>query len=187
MWTKCGVGHDIGHGLPYGLPYGLPMAYRWSIRLSIVVNLCKQRALSICHGYDSLHGPLGGVLLKFSKQTIGRSESEKPECSINTTFAELSNERAFIIKYLSRILVRWGLFIPYRLSPSFCHLHEPLLACNDRRILGREVCKMRIYNQVCNKSAHSLYDNKHDYFNTEGLHVFSSLKQSIMQTSNLHT
>jgi len=79
------------------------MAYRryffFKTRLSIAVNLCKQRAL-----VDFL----GGVLLKCSEQTGGRSESAKSECRINTTFRQLSYERAIIIKHLPRI----GLFIP---------------------------------------------------------------------------
>ena len=57
--AKCGVGHDLGHGvghgllygLSYGPPYGLPVVNFVTTRLSIAVNLCKQRAPSICHIY----------------------------------------------------------------------------------------------------------------------------------------
>ena len=38
----------------------------------------------------TLLSPLGGVSLKFSKQTRGRLELEKPECRINITFEQLS-------------------------------------------------------------------------------------------------
>ena len=52
VWTKRGVGHGLGHGvghgllngLPYGPPYGLPVVIFFKTRLSIAVNLCKQRA-----------------------------------------------------------------------------------------------------------------------------------------------
>ena len=62
VWTKRGVGHDLGHGqghgppygLSYGPAYGLPVANFVKTRLSVAVNLCKQRSPSICHIYDSL-------------------------------------------------------------------------------------------------------------------------------------
>ena len=44
--------------------------------------------------------------------------------------------------------------IPCRLGHSFGHLFKPLLPCVDRRILGREVCKIHTYNQF--------YGNKHN-------------------------
>ena len=59
----------------------------------------------------------------------------------NKTFGQLSHERAIIIKHLLGISARWGLFIPCRQGLSFCHLPEPSLACDDWRILGREVRK----------------------------------------------
>ena len=42
----------------------------------------------------TLFCPLRGFLLKFSEQTRGISESEKPECRIDTTFGELSYDKA---------------------------------------------------------------------------------------------
>ena len=58
VWTKRGVGHGLPYGLPYGPPYGppygLPVVSFFKTRLSIAVNLCKQRAPSICHIFDSL-------------------------------------------------------------------------------------------------------------------------------------
>ena len=60
--TKRGVGHGAGHGLPYGPAYGPTLFLRYGLlvasflktRLSISVNLCKQREPSICHIYGSL-------------------------------------------------------------------------------------------------------------------------------------
>ena len=50
-----GLGHGVGHGvrydLPYGAPYDLPVTN--FLTLASAVNLCKQRAPSICHSYDS--------------------------------------------------------------------------------------------------------------------------------------
>ena len=97
VWTKraCGVGHGLGHsvGLAYLMAYPMahPLAYWWSFIFKtrlIAINLCKQCA-PFC--------PLGGVSLKFSKQTHGRWESAKPECRVNATFRQLSHERAIIL------------------------------------------------------------------------------------------
>ena len=60
VWTKRGVG--------YGPPYSLPVVNFFKTRLSIALNLCKH------------------VSLKFSTQTRGRLESEKPECCIKHNF-----------------------------------------------------------------------------------------------------
>ena len=54
---------------------------------------------------------------------------------------------------------------------SFCHLPDPCLLVmtggfSDARYVKYDYKQ----NLVCNTSAHSLYDNKHDYLNTEGLH-----------------
>ena len=46
----------------------------------------------------TLFCPLGGVSLKFPKQTRGRWESAKPECRVNATFRQLSHEMAIITK-----------------------------------------------------------------------------------------
>ena len=113
---------------------------RWLI---ITENVRKQRASSICHIYHSLPSH------KFSKQTRDRSETEKLECRINRSFGQLSYERAIIIS-TSQVVKS----IPCRLGHSFCHLIKPLLPCVDRRILGREVCKIHSYNQF--------YGNKHN-------------------------
>ena len=45
VWTK----HRVGHGLPYGL---LVVNFV-KARLSITVDLCKQRAQSVCHIYGN--------------------------------------------------------------------------------------------------------------------------------------
>ena len=89
MWTKRGVGHGAGHGLPYGLPYGPPyclpvVIFFFKTRLSIAVNQCVNNMLHQSDISTTLFCPLGGISRKFSKQTSGRSESEKPECPINT-------------------------------------------------------------------------------------------------------
>ena len=84
-------------------PMAHPMAYRWSILLKLssallqtcVNNVLRQFVISM-----TLFRPLGGVSLKFSRQILGRLESRKPECCINTTFGELSHERGIIIKHL---------------------------------------------------------------------------------------
>ena len=111
VWTKRWVGHGLPYGPPYGPPYdppygppyGLPVVNFSKTRLSTAVNLCKQRAQSICHIFDST---LGGVSLKFSRQTRGRLESAKPECRVNKTFRQISYEIAIIIKQVSRISER---------------------------------------------------------------------------------
>ena len=53
VWTKRGVGHGLPYGLPYGPPYDLPVVSFVKARFSIATNLCKQRAPSVCHIYDS--------------------------------------------------------------------------------------------------------------------------------------
>lgn len=81
----------IGHGLPYGPSYCLPVVNFVKAWLSIAVNLRRQHALSSC-SVNMLFHPLGSVLLKFSKQTLGRFESGKPECHINTTFGLIKSK-----------------------------------------------------------------------------------------------
>ena len=83
-----------------------PMAYCWSILLklgSALLQTCVNNVLHQSVIFMTLFRPLGGVSLKFSKQTLGRLESGKPECRINTTCGELSYKRGIIIKYFLRI------------------------------------------------------------------------------------
>ena len=54
VWTKRGVGHGLPYNLPYGPSYGIPVINFVKTRFSIAVSLCKQRAPSVCHIYDSL-------------------------------------------------------------------------------------------------------------------------------------
>ena len=100
-----GLVHGVGHGLPYGASYGLLVVNFVKTWLSVAANLCKQRAHQSVIS-TTLFRPLGGVSLKFSQQTLGRLESGKPECRINTTFGERSDERGIVIKHLSRISAR---------------------------------------------------------------------------------
>ena len=90
---------------PMAYPMAHPMAYWWSILLKLgsasfqaYVNKVLRRSVIS----TTLFRPLGGVSLKFSKQTLGGLELGKPECRINTTFGELSHERGIIIKHLLR-------------------------------------------------------------------------------------
>ena len=94
-------------------------------RLSIAVN-CVNDSLHQSVTSSTLFCPLGGVSLKFSKQTHGRLESAKPECRVDTIFRQLSYERAIIKEHVPPMNFRGrGLFIPCRLSPSFCPLPKP--------------------------------------------------------------
>ena len=79
-----------------------PMAYRWSILTlgSALLQNCVNKVLRESVRSTTLFRPLGGVSLKCSKQTLGRLESGKRECRINTAFAELSYDRAIIIEHL---------------------------------------------------------------------------------------
>ena len=102
--VEGGCGQNVGYARCYPTPNLVPRVLslrptkwptagqfflkRW---LSITENVRKQRASSICHIYHSLPSH------KFSKQTRGRSESEKLECRINRSFGQLSYERAIIV------------------------------------------------------------------------------------------
>ena len=87
--TKRALGH--------GLHYGLPVVDFLRTSLSIVLNLCKQRAPSISHTYDSLLSSILSVShSNLFKQTRGTLESGKQECRVNTTFGQLSYERVII-------------------------------------------------------------------------------------------
>ena len=70
-----------------GLAYSLT---RLSVAVNNVLHQCVIR--------------LSSVLL--AAQTRCRSESAKPECRVNSTFRELSYERAIFINHLSRITER---------------------------------------------------------------------------------
>ena len=72
VWTKRGIGHGLGHG-PF---YGLSMVNSVKTRLGIAVNLCKQRAPSVCLSYLRL----SSVLLAAFRSTLGWLEWRKPEC-----------------------------------------------------------------------------------------------------------
>ena len=91
-------------------PMAHTMAYQWSILLklsSALLQTCVNNVVRRSVISTTLFRPLGGVLLKFSEQTLGGLESGKPECRINTTFGELSHKRGIIIiKHLSRISAR---------------------------------------------------------------------------------
>ena len=71
MWTKRGVGHGLPYGLPYGPPYSLPVVNFVKTRFSIAVNLCKQRAPSICLIYDSLPSSWGSNFRVWTKRGVG--------------------------------------------------------------------------------------------------------------------
>ena len=83
-------------------PMAHPMAYRWSILLKLgsallqtyVNNVLRQSVIS-----TTLFRTLGGVSFKCSQQTLGRLESGKPECRINTTFGELTHERGTSLEF----------------------------------------------------------------------------------------
>ena len=60
----------------------------------------------------TLFRPLGGISHKFSKQTRGRSESEKLECRINRSFGQLSYERAIIVS--TSQVVNFSALSPFR-------------------------------------------------------------------------
>ena len=86
-------------------PMAHPMAYRWSILLkhgSALLQTCVNYVLRQSVISTTLFRPLGGVSLKFSKQTLGRLESGKPECRINTIFGELSHERGILLQSTPR-------------------------------------------------------------------------------------
>ena len=88
MWTKRGVGHGVGHDLPYGPPHGLPvisfLKLGSPLLLTCVNNMPHESVIP-----TTLFSPFGGVSLKFSLQTRGRLESEKPECRIKRVSGKL--------------------------------------------------------------------------------------------------
>ena len=69
----------VVHGLPYGPPYGLPVVNFLklvsALLLTCINNMPHESVIP-----TTLFCPFGGVSLKFSTQTRGRLESEKPEC-----------------------------------------------------------------------------------------------------------
>ena len=83
-------------------PMAHPMAYRLSILLklgSALLQTCVNIVLRHSVISTTLFRPLGGVSVKFYEQTLGRLESGKPECRINTTFGELSHDRGILTNF----------------------------------------------------------------------------------------
>ena len=81
VWTKRGVGHGLPYGPPYGLSVVIFLKLGSALPLTCVNNMPHESVIP-----TTLFCPFGGVSLKFSTQTRGRLESEKPEFRIKHQF-----------------------------------------------------------------------------------------------------
>ena len=134
-----------------------PMAYRWSVlfktRLIIAVNLCKQRVLSMCHICDFQSILLAAFRAKFLNRLVDRNQGNLCGTIIRKSYCyktALGNFRA--LRSVHSVQTR----------SKFLSLAQTL-ACLWWLKNSQTWRIWNTYNELCNTSSHSLYNNELNY------------------------